>query len=47
MPYGHSNYTDEKLKQNGVLNNLEKSDEVNACSIEVQGEVDGKKKISY
>ncbi|WP_455088985.1 phosphoribosylformylglycinamidine synthase [Peptoanaerobacter stomatis] len=33
----------KKLKQNGVLNNLEKSDEVNACSIEVQGEVDGKK----
>lgn len=32
----------KKLKKQGILTNLEKSDEVNACSIEVQGKVDGK-----
>lgn len=32
----------KKLKKQGILTNLEESEEVNACSIEVKGEVDGK-----
>ena len=31
----------KKLKKQGLLNDLEESDEVNACSIEVKGMVDG------
>lgn len=32
----------KELKKNGILDNLEKSDEVNACSIEIKVDVDGK-----
>lgn len=33
----------KKLKKQGILTNLEDSEEVNACSIEVSGDVDGKR----
>ncbi len=33
----------KKLKKDGKLNNLDESDEINACSIKVEAEIDGKK----
>ncbi len=33
----------KKLKKDGVLDNLDVSDEINACSIEIEAEIDGKK----
>ena len=33
----------KKLKKEGVLDNLDISDEINACSIEIEAEIDGKK----
>ncbi|MBQ8295304.1 MAG: phosphoribosylformylglycinamidine synthase [Clostridia bacterium] len=32
----------KKLKKDGVLDNLDLSDEINACSIEIEAEIDGK-----
>ena len=33
----------KKLKKDGVLDNLDISDEINACSIQIEAEIDGKK----
>ncbi|MBE5746594.1 MAG: phosphoribosylformylglycinamidine synthase [Clostridiales bacterium] len=33
----------KKLKKDGVLDNLDVSEEINACSIEIEAEIDGKK----
>ncbi len=33
----------KKLKKEGLLNNLDESDEINACSIKIDAELDGKK----
>ena len=42
MPYGFSPYCNEKVKKKeGKLDDQEKSDEINACSIVVPVEVDG------
>ena len=33
----------KKLKKEGILDNLDVSDEINACSIQIEAEIDGKK----
>ena len=33
----------KKLKKDGILDNLDISDEINACSIQIEAEIDGKK----
>ena len=33
----------KKLKKDGILDNLDVSDEINACSIQIEAEIDGKK----
>ena len=33
----------KKLKKDGILDNLDLSDEINACSIQIEAEIDGKK----
>jgi len=42
LPYGHCGYGHERIKKRGLLNDLDESDEVNACSIVVNVDVNGK-----
>ncbi len=39
---GYSHCCSKRIKENGKLNDLDESEEINACSINVDVEVDGK-----
>ena len=44
MPYGHSHNSGQEIESVGALDNLDESDEINACSVVVDVDNDGKAK---